>query len=34
MEMLNLLIGLGIMAGIETGMGGIASSASYYNQLS
>jgi hypothetical protein len=33
-KVIPLLIGLGIMAGIETGMGGIASSASYYNQLS
>jgi hypothetical protein len=28
-----LLIGLGITAGIGTGIGGIASSASYYNQM-
>jgi hypothetical protein len=33
-KVIPLLIGLGIMARIETGMGGIASSASYYNQLS
>jgi predicted histidine transporter YuiF (NhaC family) len=30
----TLLIGLGITVGIGTGIGGIASSASYYNQLS
>jgi hypothetical protein len=29
-----LLIGLGIMAGLEIGIRGIASSGSYYNQLS
>jgi hypothetical protein len=32
--LIALLIGLGITAGIERGIGGIASSASYYNQLS
>jgi hypothetical protein len=33
-QFIPLLIGLEIMAGIGTGIGGIASSASYYNQLS
>jgi hypothetical protein len=33
-QFIPLLIGLGIMAGIGTGIGGIASSVSYYNQLS
>jgi predicted histidine transporter YuiF (NhaC family) len=33
-QFIPLLIGLGITVGIGTGIGGIASSASYYNQLS
>jgi predicted histidine transporter YuiF (NhaC family) len=33
-QFIPLLIGLGITAGIGTGIGGIASSASYYNQFS
>jgi predicted histidine transporter YuiF (NhaC family) len=33
-QFIPLLIGLGITGGIGTGIGGIASSASYYNQLS
>jgi predicted histidine transporter YuiF (NhaC family) len=33
-QFIPLLIGLGITAGIGTGIGGIASSAAYYNQLS
>jgi hypothetical protein len=33
-QFIPLLIGLGIMAGIGTGIGGITSSASYYNQFS
>jgi predicted histidine transporter YuiF (NhaC family) len=33
-QFIPLLIGLGITAGIGTGIGGIVSSASYYNQLS
>jgi hypothetical protein len=33
-QFIPLLIGLGIMAGIGTGIEGIASSVSYYNQLS
>jgi hypothetical protein len=33
-QFIPLLIGLGIMTGIGTGIGGIASSASYYNKLS
>jgi hypothetical protein len=31
-QFIPLLIKLGIMAGIGTGIGGIASSATYYNQ--
>jgi hypothetical protein len=34
MQFIPLLIGLVITAGIRTGIGGIASSATYYNQLS
>jgi hypothetical protein len=33
-QFIPLLIGLGIMAGIGTGIGGTAFSATYYNQLS
>jgi hypothetical protein len=33
-QVIPLLIGLGLMAGIGTGIGGIALSTSYYNQLS
>jgi hypothetical protein len=33
-QFIPLLVGLGIIAGIGTGIGGIASSPSYYNQLS
>jgi hypothetical protein len=33
-QFIPLLIGLGTMAGIQMGIGGIASSTSYYNQLS
>jgi hypothetical protein len=33
-QFIPLLLGLGITAGIGTGIGGIASLASYYNQLS
>jgi hypothetical protein len=33
-QFIPLLIRLGIMAGLGTGIRGIASSASYYNQLS
>jgi hypothetical protein len=32
-QFIPLVIALGIMAGVGTGIGGIASSASYYNQL-